>query len=180
MAAKESSQWGDRGVTLPPTSSKDIEFEVDGERWGATPLQTPSKEIGGLSEIDSESFFCVFPRLMYEDRPMTLDDFALRNPSVAHALAHSLTMPNDRAILNQLSTLEVRLMGFQYLIGVIIILLFFFPLSFPSSNFQNWSLFCSQSSILLNTSIGSWSCSRGLRSRRRKQRPRSLCWRKRC
>lgn len=86
---------------------------------------------------------------------MTLDDFALRNPSVAHALAHSLTTPNDRAILNQLSTLEVRLMGFQYLIGVIIILLFFFPLSFPSSNFQNWSLFCSQSSILLNTSIGS-------------------------
>lgn len=61
---------------------------------------------------------------------MTLDDSAMHNPSVAHALAHSLTTSIDREILEQLSTPEVGLIGFQCLIGVIFFSLFFLPFSF--------------------------------------------------
>lgn len=81
--------------------------------------------------------YYILPRLMHEDRPMTLDNSTLKDPSMAFALCHSVTPPNDRAILERMATVELGLMGFSNLIRVNLILLSFPPLFYVSSLLAN-------------------------------------------
>lgn len=54
----------------------------------------------------------MFPCLLTKDRHMTMDDSALKSAGVAYALAHSITLLTDRAILERVDTIELGLMSF--------------------------------------------------------------------
>ena len=82
-------------------------------RFMETMSDLPSRSSKGKEKI-----FAVEPRLVSEDRPMTVEDSALRTPAVAYALATSLTSPMDQGLLNRLSSSELVDMGSHHLIGV--------------------------------------------------------------
>ena len=75
-------------------------------------------DISSRSSKGKEKIFVVEPRLPSQDRPMTVEDSALRTPEVAYALATSLTSPKDQGLLNRLSSSELVYMGSRHLIGV--------------------------------------------------------------
>lgn len=54
-----------------------------------------------------EKLFVMEPKLCFQDRHMTIEDSALKEPEVAYALAFILLSPKDQEILNRVDTSEL-------------------------------------------------------------------------
>lgn len=136
VVSSESTASADKGVpagdiiifegALPVIDiSEGAGKEVEkGKGCDPTPLPKGLNEVDGPSIIDEDNLFCMFLHLLHEDRPVTLDDSALKDAWVAYAIAQSVTPPVDMAILECLGTPELGLMGNQCLVIVSFFILF--------------------------------------------------------
>ena len=71
----------------------------EGSSHGAGPSfldpMEAAQDLSFRTDKGKENVFVIEPRLPGQDRPMTVEDSALRKPEVAYALATSLSSPKD-------------------------------------------------------------------------------------
>lgn len=85
-----------------------------------SPPPVAVQEAEGSSQVANLPIPLFTPQtyILIEDRLVTVEKTALGDSGVAFALAHSLTLPNDRRHLEDVETLDLGAISFQCLITI--------------------------------------------------------------
>lgn len=69
-------------------------------------------DLPAQSDKGKEKIFVMEAKLHFQNRHMTTEDFTLKEPEVAYALASSLMSPNGQEILNRVKTLDLGMRAY--------------------------------------------------------------------